>query len=257
MSVALITGASKGIGRAIADQLAARGLDIWLVARNEVQLQQAALEIESKYGVKTRYLVADLSQAGASQKLLDWVESEGAELEVLVNNAGYGLSGPFEQYTLDDHRNMMQVNMSAVVELTYLFLPLLRKRSRSYILNIASSAGYQATPYLSLYAATKAFVRLFSRGLRRELKKSPVSVTCVNPGATDTAFNDRAQIGQKGRDLAKKVQMSSDDVAKLAVQALYARKAEVITGFVNKLGAFLVWLLPKSVIENSAAKIYQ
>lgn len=255
MSVALITGASKGIGRAIADQLAARGLDIWLVARNEVQLQQAALEIGSKYGVKTRYLVADLSQPGASQKLLDWCE--GAELEVLVNNAGYGLSGPFEQYTLEDHRNMMQVNMTAVVELTYLFLPLLRKRPRSYILNIASSAGYQATPYLSLYAATKAFVRLFSRGLRRELKKSPVSVTCINPGATDTAFNDRAQIGQKGRDLAKKVQMSSDDVAKLAVQAMYARKAEVITGFVNKLGAFLVWLLPKSVIENSAAKIYQ
>jgi short-subunit dehydrogenase len=257
MPVALITGASKGIGRAIASQLAARGNDVWLVARNEAQLQQAALEIEAQHGVKARYFVADLSQPDAPKQVYDWCLSQGVGVEILVNNAGYGLSGPFEQHSLEEHLNMMQVNMGAVVTLTYLFLPMLKKSSKAYILNIASSAGYQATPYLSLYAASKSFVRLFSRGLHEELKRSAVSLTCVNPGATDTAFVDRAQIGKKGRDLAKKVQMSPEQVARLAVSAMYAGKTEVITGVVNKLGAFLVWLLPKKMIESSAAKIYQ
>jgi len=257
MSVALITGASKGIGRAIAGQLAARGHDVWLVARNEAQLQQAALEIEKQYAVKARYFAADLSRPGAPAEVFDWCRSSGEDVHVLVNNAGYGLSGPFEQYGLQDHLDMMHVNMDAVVALTHLFLPQLKKQQRAYILNIASSAGYQATPYLSIYAGTKAFVRLFSRGLRAELKGTGVSITCVNPGATDTAFVDRAQVGQKGRDLAKKVQMTPEAVAKTAVAALFAGKTEIITGAINKLGAFLVWLLPKKVVENSAAKIYQ
>ena len=257
MSIALITGASKGIGRAIAHRLAARGSHVLLVARNEVQLKQVAMEIEARYPVKAKYLVADLSQPGAPARIFEWCRDQGEEVDVLVNNAGFGLSGPFEQYPLEEHLGMMRVNMDAVVAMTCLFLPLLRRQPRSYILNIASSAGYQATPFLSLYAATKSFVRLFSRGLHEELKNSPVSVTCVNPGATDTAFNDRAQIGQKGRDLAKKVQMTPEDVARIAVDALYAGKTEVITGVVNKMGAFLVWLLPKKLIERSAAKIYQ
>jgi short-subunit dehydrogenase len=257
MAFALITGSSKGIGKAIAQQLAQKGKPVLLIARNEGELKQAASAIAHQFKVEVQWLVADLSDTNAPKKIFDWCQSSGYDVDVLVNNAGYGLSGPFEKFPLDAQLSMMRVNMEAVVSLTALFLPVLRKHSKSYILNIASSAGYQATPYLGLYAATKSFVRLFSRALHHELKASNVSVTCVNPGATDTSFNDRAQVGQKARDLAKKVNMTADDVAAIAVAAMYSGKTEVITGFINKMGAFLVWLLPKKLIEGSAAKIYQ
>jgi short-subunit dehydrogenase len=134
---------------------------------------------------------------------------------------------------------------------------MLRAQSRAYILNIASSAAYQAVPYLSLYAATKAFVLTLSRGLHQELRQSNVSVTCISPGATDTDFTVRARIGEKGLKAAAKVNMSPEAVAKIAVKSMLAGKAEVITGTINKLGAFMVWLLPKGLVERTAMKIYQ
>jgi short-subunit dehydrogenase len=257
MPFALITGASKGIGKAIAETLALRGKDLLLVARNGDLLKNLCAELSGKHNIRAFYLVLDLGDAGAAQKLRDWCGEEGYEVDTLINNAGFGLSGPFEKYSLKEHTTMMQLNMGTVVTLTYLFLPLLKKQPRAYILNIASSAGYQATPFLSLYSATKAFVRFFSRGLNRELKGSTVTITCVSPGATDTNFNDVAQLGTKARDLAGKVMMKPATVAKIAVEAMYAGKTEVITGFINKLGAFMAWLLPKKLVEGSAAKIYQ
>jgi len=257
MSFALITGASKGIGRSIAIEFARRGKNVLLIARDEHRLKQLSSELQNDFKISASFLSIDLSDAEAPQEILNWCERQNFVVDVLVNNAGYGLSGPFENYSLEDHLNMMQVNMTAVVKMTWLFLPMLKNQSKSYILNIASSAGYQSTPFLSLYSATKAFVINFSRGLHIELKTTPVSLTCVSPGTTTTGFNDRAQIGQKARDLAKKVTMSADTVAKMAVNAMYAGKTEVITGAINKLGAFLVWLLPKKLIENSAKKIYQ
>src|SRR6186713_2645075 len=171
---ALITGASKGIGRSIVEELARRGYNVLLVARSGDVLRQAAAEIRARYTVKADWLAIDLSAAEAPQMVYEWCREKGYALKVLVNNAGYGLSGPFEKYSLSDHLNMMQLNMSALVSLTRLFLPDLRKSSQAYILNIASSAAYQAVPKLSLYAATKVFVLAFSRGLHQELKGSPV-----------------------------------------------------------------------------------
>jgi uncharacterized protein len=152
---------------------------------------------------------------------------------------------------------MMLLNMITPVHMCQLFLPGLKAQSKSYILNIASSAAYQAVPNLSLYAATKSFVLSFSRGLRQELVKTNVSVTCICPGATDTDFANRAQIGEKGLKAAEKVNMEPGDVAKIAVQKMFAGKAEVITGAINKLGAFMVWLLPKGLVEKTAMKIYE
>jgi short-subunit dehydrogenase len=176
---------------------------------------------------------------------------------MLVNNAGYGLSGPLEKYTIAENINMMQVNMIVPVHLCQLFLPVLRQQTKSYILNIASSAAYQAIPYLSVYAATKVFILNFSRGLRQELRGTPVSVTCISPGATDTDFVVRAKVGAKGLKTADKVNMSPEAVAEIAVKAMYAGKAEVITGLLNKVGAFFVWLLPKGLVERTAMKIYE
>jgi short-subunit dehydrogenase len=257
MSFALITGASKGIGKAFAEELAVRKKDLLLVARSEQQLAQLKNELEQKFHIKVNYISMDLSVADASRNVFEWCQQNGYTVDTLINNAGYGLSGPFEKHPLDNHLNMMQLNMNTVVELTYLFLPMLKSQNRSHILNVASSAAYQAVPFLSVYAASKTFVLQFSRGLHQELNGTNVSVTCVSPGATDTAFVERAQIGQKGLDMAKKVNMKPADVARIGIDAMYQGKAEVITGILNKIGAAMAWLLPKGFIEKTSAKIYQ
>jgi uncharacterized protein len=257
MEYALITGASKGIGRAIAEELATRGYNILLVARSEDLLQQVAGEISARYRSKTDWMALDLSSPDAPQNVYDWCRAKGYDVSILVNNAGYGLSGPFEKYSLEEHWNMMQLNMSTLVGLTRLFLPDLHRRPKAHVLNVASSAAYQAVPKLSLYAATKAFVLAFSRGLHQELQGSTVTVTCVSPGATDTDFPNRAQLGAKGMKTAEKFNMSPAAVASIAVKGMLAGRSEVIAGFVNKLGAVMAWLLPKGVVEKTAMKIYE
>lgn len=257
MTYALITGASKGIGKAIATELARRRYNVLLVARSEEQLRQLAEQLTEIYAVQAHYLAVDLSVAGAAQRVFDWCEAHTYTVQTLVNNAGYGLSGPFEKYTIAEHENVMAVNMTALMQLCRLFLPVLKQQPKAYILNIASSAAYQAVPGLSLYAATKAFVLTFSRGLHQELRKTAVSVTAISPGATDTDFATRAQVGEKALKAAEKVNMAPDAVAKIAVDSMLAGKTEAITGVINKLGAFAAWLLPKGFVERTAGKIYE
>lgn len=257
MEYALITGASKGIGRAVARELASRGYNLLLIARSEDLLKQLAGELVSRNGIAVDWLALDLSLPESPQSICDWCRAKGYDITILVNNAGYGLSGPFEKYSLQEYWNMMQLNMQTLVGLTRLLLPDLHRRPHAYILNVASSAAYQAVPRLTLYAATKSFVVAFSRGLHQELRGSTVSVTCVSPGATDTDFPNRAQVGEKGMKAAERLNMSPETVAILAVKAMLARKPEIITGFVNKLGAALSWLLPKSLVERTAMKMYE
>ena len=257
MSYALITGASKGIGKVIALELAAKGYNIAIVARSEDLLKAVAEEIKVKAKVDVKYFAVDLSLADAAQKVFNWAGENRLDISVLVNNAGYGLSGLFESYPLEQHLAMLQVNCTTLIQLTYLFLPQLKQQKEAHILNISSSAAYQAVPYLSLYAASKVFVLSFSRGLRYELRKTSVNVTCVCPGSTDTDFATRAQVGEKALKTAKKVNMTPEQVGKAAVNALFNKKAEVITGAINKLGGFLTWLLPKKVLEGGAARIYE
>lgn len=253
---ALITGSSKGIGKAIAEKLAEKGYSLLLVARNETALQQVAAEIKGKYAVDVHILPIDLSVKGAAGKVFDWTVNGSYRVSVLVNNAGYGLSGNFEKYKVEDYANMLQLNIHALVELTQLFLPVLKENKKSYIMNIASSAAYQAVPGLSVYAATKSFVLSFSRGLRYELRDTPVSVIAVSPGSTDTDFAHRAQVGSKGLKMADKVNMTPAAVAGIAVRAMFAGKTEIVVGVINKLGAFFAWLLPKKIVEKSVSGIY-
>ncbi len=257
MSYALITGASKGIGRAIAEELAKRRFNVLLVARSGAALEELSHRLKQQYSIEADFLSIDLAAPHAAKAVYDWCERKNYPVSILVNNAGYGLSGSFESWPLEDSLDMMLVNTIAPVSLCRLFLPRLKQQPRAYILNIASSAAYQAIPYLSLYAATKILVITFSRGLRQELRGSTVSVTCVSPGATDTDFTVRARIGEKGLKAAAKVNMSPEAVARIAVKSMLAGKAEVITGVVNKLGAFMVWLLPKGWVEKTVMKIYQ
>jgi short-subunit dehydrogenase len=256
MPFALITGGSKGIGKAIAETLAGRGYDLLLVARSADTLEKVSTEIHSTTKRNCRWLAIDLASEQAAEAVFDWVLENQFEVSILVNNAGYGLSGSFENYTADEHAEMLNLNIITLTKLTRLCLPELLKKPAGYILNIGSSASYQAVPMLSTYAASKAYVLNFSRGLYQELKKTNVSVTCICPGPTDTNFVNRAHIGPKGRKAAERLNMSPQIVAKIAVESLFRKKPEVITGTLNKLSAFFAWLLPKSIVEGVAKKLY-
>jgi len=257
MEYALITGASKGIGKAIAEELASRKINVLLVARSENLLKEVAENIATKYAVQTAHLAIDLANENASQAIFDWCVSNNYSINILINNAGYGLSGAWGNYSLQEYQAMMQVNMNVVVETSYLFVQMLKKQSQSYIVNIASAAAYQSVPGLNIYAATKSFVLSFSRGLNYELRNTPVFVSVACPGATDTNFANRANAtSEKAQKLAKQFNMQSNDVAKTIIDGMFAKKIEIVIGFVNKLSVFLAWLLPKRLLEKSAASIY-
>ena len=257
MNYALITGASKGIGKAIAIELAKRKCNVLLLARSGDLLQQLAAELKKNYGIEADHLAIDLAVPDADEKILDWCTSNQYTVNILVNNAGYGLAGPFDQYSKKENAGILQVNMILLVQLCQAFLPMLKAQPRSYILNLASSSAYQAVPMLNLYSASKVFVLRFSRSLAYELKGTSISVTAVSPGPTDTDFPNRAQMNEKTKKTAGKLHATPQSVAATAVKAMFAGKREVITGFVNKFQAFLVWLVPKRMVENIAAGIYK
>lgn len=257
MSYALITGASKGIGKAIAFELASKNHHLLLIARSADLLKTVAKEITDRFDVKVDYLATDLSSLTGSQQVFDWCVSNNYTVNILINNAGYGLSGAFEGYSMDENLNMMQLNMNTSVQLCQQFLPMLKQQPKSYILNVASSAAYQAVPGLSLYAATKIFLLNFSRGLRQELKNSSVTVSTICPGATDTDFSSRANVGAKALRTAEKVNMAPQDVAKIAIDGMFKGKAEIVPGIINKLNVFAAWLLPKELLERMAMALYK
>lgn len=257
MSYALITGASKGIGRAIAKEMASRKVNILLVARSENLLASLAEEIERDYHVQCHYLVTDLSTEEAPGEIYKWCINKGYQVNFLVNNAGYGLSGSFDSRPVREHIEMINVNILSTIKLIHLFLPHLKQQKKAYILNIGSSAAYQAVPYLSTYAAAKSFIVSFSRALKYELRNSTVTVTVVSPGVTDTDFPIRANVNEKGLKTAEKVAMSPEQVARIAVDSIFKEKTEVLTGFITKATTFFVKLLPKKFSEKTAAKFYQ
>lgn len=256
MPFALITGGNKGIGKCIATELAKRKYPVLLVARDEKSLQEHASSLSNTYGIAAHYLALDLGKIDATRILMDWITSNNYNVGILVNNAGYGLSGLFTKYSANDHILMMRVNMEVPVAITAALIPMLTKNAPAYILNVASTAAYQAVPGLTAYAASKSFILSFSRGLGHELKNNGISVTAVSPGSTDTNFANRADVGPKALKTAEKVNMTPEAVAKIAVAALFDKKPEVIAGIINKLGAFFVWLLPKKLAESIAAGLY-
>ena len=257
MKHALITGASRGIGRALALEFARRGYDLLLVARSADQLAELAAEVATQHQRQAKILALDLTAPDAAATVAAWATAQTTKLAVLVNNAGYGLFGRFEELPLADQQNMLQLNMLLPVALTHALLPALRRQPQAYVLNVASTAAYQAVPALTLYAASKSFLLSFSRGLRFELKGGPVSVSCLCPGATVTTFADRAGMGTELQKAAAKVSMSAEAVAEAAVTGLLNGEAEIIPGIFNKVGAGLVSFVPKALTEKVAASIYE
>lgn len=256
MSYALITGASGGIGLCIARELAKRKINLLLVARSKNRLFDLCAELEKEFGIKTDYLSVDLSLPEAAVSVTTWLKAKSYQISILVNNAGYGIWGTVEATPVEQLNNMMQLNMNAVVNLCHALLPDLKKQPKAYILNVASTAAYQAVPTLSTYAATKSFVILFTRGLRVELKNTNVSVTCLSPGATSTNFVDRAGM-EAMKEKAEKFSMKPEVVAKIAVDGMFKGKAEILPGFVNWISVQLTYLMPKFVPEKIAEGLYK
>lgn len=253
---ALITGASKGIGKAMALALAKRKINLLLAARSLTALTDLQEEIQASYNIKVFSLSIDLSEANAASELYQWVEKKQINISILINNAGYGLWGRFNELNLTEQLEMCQLNMNMVTSLCHYFIPMLQKQKQAYIMNVCSTAAYQAVPTMAVYSATKAYVLLFTRALRFELKDSPVSVTCFSPGPVDTGFAERAGLDAFSK-MAEKFNMKPDEVAQIALKGMFAKKSEIIPGFTNIISVYANRILPKAFIEKMAAGIYK
>jgi len=253
---ALVTGASKGIGKEISRQLAQRGYHLLLVARSADELQELAQELKDKYQVEAFYLSVDLALPDAAARVAEWAQDNAKHLSVLVNNAGYGIWGNFETLDLHSQMNMLRLNINAVLELTHQLIPVLKAQKQSYILNVASTAAYQAMPSMALYAASKSFILSYSRAIRYELKDTTIAVSCLSPGPTDTGFGSRAGLDAFA-ELAEKFNMPAALVARIGLKGMFHKKPEIIAGFLNKVSAIGANLLPKSLIERISANLYR
>ena len=192
---ALVTGASDGLGAEIARILAKEGFDLLLVARSEARLQALKEEVEASFGIEAHTFPADLSREDAALDVYDYVLGRGLRVDVLVNNAGFGDSGAFHESDWQRQRDMVQVNVVALMQLTRLLAPHMVERGCGMVLNLSSVAAFSAGPYMSVYYATKAYVLSFSEALSEELAGTGVTVTALCPGPTATGFESAASMG--------------------------------------------------------------
>ena len=251
--LAVVTGASGGIGLALAGQLAAKGYDLLLVARNGHALDTVCRQLTSEYAISCDYMALNLSIPEGLMALEQRLK--GLDPEVLINNAGFGSAGAFHQSDAQTNAGMMQLNMVTLVQLCHIALPGMRKRGKGFILNLSSLAAFQPAPGLALSGATIAFVLPFSEALNHELKGSGVSVTASCPGPVDTAFHQRA-----GTEKSRFVRMGAQDsesVAREALKAMFGRKPLIIHGRLNRLLVFSTRFVPRSWLAGFAARFMQ
>ncbi|MCW3797893.1 SDR family oxidoreductase [Sphingomonas sp. BN140010] len=247
--VALITGASAGLGVDFARQLSAEGARLVLVARRKERLDALAAELGS-----ARAVALDLSEAGAAERLLADVAANGEHVDLLVNNAGFGAGGKVADLPATRLRQMIDLNCGVLTELTRLALPGMIERRRGGILNVASTAAFQPGPGAAVYYATKAYVLSFTEALHEELAGTGVHVTALCPGPTATEFFDVAAYGQGSR--IEKLAMASAPVVAAGLAGVSANKPVVIPGTVNKVGAQGHRFLPRAVLRKVAKLVH-
>ena len=253
---ALVTGASKGIGEAICIELASRGWNVLLTARSEPLLVELQKKLIADYNIEVEVYPCDLTDRRQRGELTHWVQTHG-ELSALVNNAGFGSTGKFDRLSIDREIQQIELNIVALVDLTHHLLPVLKSQPNGYILNLASTAGFQPGPFMAVYYATKGFVLHFSEALSVELREDNVSVTAHCPGATESEFskvagNDKTVLFSKMNHV-----MPRDVVAKHAVDSMLNRKVVSIAGLTNWLVAFSVRFTPRWVTRSLAGWINQ
>src|ERR1700737_5062317 len=250
---ALITGARAGIGMALARELAAGGANLVLTARRQERLETLSLELTAKHKIKTSIFAADLADPSVPEKIYAFTREQGISTELLVNNAGFGAYGELPSIEVKRLLDMVQVNCAAVVHLTWLYLPEMVARRSGDILILASTAAFQAVPYVSTYAATKAFDLLFAEGLAEEMKPHGIRVCALCPGSTESEFHVVA--GQE--KFQGKSEKTAEKVARTGLQALAAGKSYVISGFRNYLGVQSQRLVPRRLVSKIAAGMFR
>ena len=246
--VALITGASAGLGVEFARQLSKRGDRLVLVARRKERLDELAKELGN-----ARAVAIDLSKKDSAAKLMADVDSNGETVELLVNNAGFGLIGRFADLDATREREMIDLNVGALMDLCRAVAPAMIERKSGGILNVASTAAFQPGPKMAVYFATKAFVLSLSEALHEELRPHGIKVSCLCPGPTRTEFGDVAGVG--GNGLFDRVAMEADQVVEVGLKGLEANDAVVIAGWLNKVTAASTRFAPRSVVRKIAGAI--
>ena len=258
MKTALITGASSGIGETFAEELAKKNHNLILVARSQDKLNALAARLSSNYQVQAEVIVQDLTKPSAAKTVFDLVRAKGMVVDLLINNAGFGDYGAFCDRPLDKQMNMIQLNIAAVVELTGLFLPLMQQRSSGAIINVSSIAGFQPIPYMSVYAASKAFILNFSEALWAENKDTGVNILVTCPGPTESKFYDRADFPDDATGLNGMTMASADKVVEETLQALEEeRSTAVVGGFANQLIVNLQRLVPRDLLASIVGKQFK
>jgi short-subunit dehydrogenase len=258
---ALVTGASSGIGKAFAELLAQKGYAVVLTARRGDRLETLAAELKQKYGVAAHTIVADLAQPNASEQIAAELKSRDLVIDLLVNNAGYGVPGSYVNVAWGDHERFMQVMVTAVLDLTYRLLPGMIERGWGRIINIASVAGMVPSPAgHTLYGASKAFLIRLSEALSAENGAKGVNVTAVCPGFTWSEFHDVTGTRDKMNNMPGFLWLKADDVAREGYDAVMKGRSVVVNGAIYR---FLVWLngaLPRSManwVSGSMGRRYR
>ena len=249
MPTALITGASSGIGLELARIFARESYRVVLVARNEKRLEEIAQELRP---ADDQVIGIDLSLPGAAEE----IHSKLPKIDVLVNNAGFGVFGKFVEKGLAEELNMMQLNMTALVILTRLYLPSMIAAGRGKIMNVASTAAFQPGPLMAIYFATKAFVLSFSEAIANELEGTGVTVTALCPGPTTSDFQARAQMQNSGLVKGRKM-MDARKVAEAGYRALMAGKRIEIPGLANKLLTQSLRFSPRSMVTKMVRRMQE
>jgi len=250
---AVVTGASAGIGAALASQLAAGGTHLVLTARRKDRLDELAAKLHATHGVNVEVFPADLARPETPETLFAFTQGKGIAVEVLVNNAGFGAYGPFAEIPLHRQLEMVQVNVAAVIQLTHLYLPAMMARRRGHILILASTAGFQAVPFISTYAATKSFDLYFAEALSEEVRPHGVHITALCPGATSTEFQQVAE----QPDYAFRSAEGPEAVARAGLEALAAGKPLVISGTRNRLMTVSQRLAPRRLVTAVAGRMFR
>jgi short-subunit dehydrogenase len=250
---ALITGASSGIGLELARIFAANGQDVVLVARSEGKLQALATELQAAGRVRAHVVAADLAVPGAARTIVEQLDARGIAIDVLVNNAGYGVYGPFLQTSLEAELGMIQVNIVALTELTKRLAPAMAARGDGRVLNVASVAAFLPGPLMAVYYATKAYVLSFSEAIANELAGSGVSVTVLAPGPTESGFETAAAL-QDSKLFDRERLPTSREVARAGYDGVMSRKPLVVPGITNKVTIQLTRIAPRRLVARSVRR---
>lgn len=250
MNTTLITGASSGIGEAFARKLAGRGRNVFLVARSEDKLIALCNELGRLSDVRAQYFSIDLTQPGAPEALFEETKKRGLEIEMLINNAGFGSMGDFSRLDLTRELEMIDLNVKAVVDLSHRFVLPMRERKQGTIINVASTAGFQAVPFMATYAATKAFLVSFSEALWEENRHYGVYVMALCPGVTETNFFNSSRMDRPPMRSAQ----TPDDVVEKALKSLKSKRGVVISGLLNLMLMESERFLPRSLVTRLAGR---